>query len=522
MTTRKPTHARPSSQAPRRAHQRSASQRAHRGAPSSAESNRIGRGKGAGLTEASGASAGETLLTRRNFLFGAAGVGALALAGAGAVALGKASKNDDAGLSILDVPEDAVTVSDTLEEIEASGAIGLLASLVLPYGSLVWSNDDNMGAALIPTETANPLTQVALLFFGSGSYSVVLPGAVGLDEGFEIYDVRACPNGLVWTESDILDGVWRVYSATFDGSELGEPVLLEEGDDAWETPTLAAVGGYAFWQVLPKVGGPATSEHSMFKRAAFGTRAVEVLWSSLGRMSSPPYALQDSVVITPRTNTGTVHHQLTRINAATGAIMDTLILPNSMKPLEAGYGKHGFTFSFDGIYNYGGGIANLGTYTPAVPVAAQPAQVTNAIDYDSDGANSSSADGDPNASAGITISNPGGATTGTASAATTIDLTGNAAYSQANWFRFSRNPTAAPAWCGKWLMVKSTTAVLGIDIAGGQYFVIDVRSGSDSYGDYLATTGIGNSVVTFSNIDHHPIEGSSTTCCLVRVWQTYE
>ncbi|MBQ3106379.1 MAG: Tat pathway signal protein [Eggerthellaceae bacterium] len=467
---------------------------------------------------------GETLLTRRNFLLGALGVGAVAAAGAGAVALGKLGKSDDGELQMLSVAEDAVTLSDNLEEIGTSGAVVLLASMTLPYGSLVWSNDDNMGVALIPTETAKPLTQVALLFFGSGSYSVVLPSAVGVDEGFEIYDVRACPNGLVWTEADILDGVWRVYAAPFDGSEVGTPIMLEEGGEDWETPTLAAVGNHAFWQVLPKIGGPSTSKHSLLKRAAFGSASVDVVWSSLGRMSSPPYALNDSVVITPRTNTDTVHHQLTRIHAQTGEIMDTLILPNSMKPLEAGYGRHGFMFSFDGIYNYGGGIANLGTYTPATVVSSQPAQITNVVEFaagnaDSEG-NSDAVMDDGSASAGGSGApfNPGGATTGTATAATTVSPAGNPAYNEAGWFRFSRNPTAAPCWCGKWLMVKSTTAVCGVDIPNNQYFVLDVRSGSDSYGDYLASTGMGNVAVTFSNIDHHPIEGDSTTCCFVRVW----
>ena len=39
----------------------------------------------------------------------------------------------------------------------------------------------------------------------------------------------------------------------------------------------------------------------------------------------------------------------------------------------------------------------------------------------------------------------------------------NGDYSNAPWFRFSRNPTAPPAWCGSYLMVKSRTQVVGIN-----------------------------------------------------------
>ena len=49
--------------------------------------------------------------------------------------------------------------------------------------------------------------------------------------------------------------------------------------------------------------------------------------------------------------------------------------------MECGWGKTGFSFAFDGIYNYGEGIANLGTYLPmeapeAVSLTAANAEET--------------------------------------------------------------------------------------------------------------------------------------------------
>lgn len=414
---------------------------------------------------------GEILLTRRHFLFGALGVGALAAAGAGASAIIEQTKNNpDDDLVVLTVPESAVLASGS-DEFGASFTqiddpatlMNLTGSFELPYGSLVWASDDDVAACLLPTDSGKPLTNVALLALGSGTYNTVLDQAVGSNEGFEIYDVRATATGLIWSEADILDGIWRVYTARHDGATIGTPTLVEEGDEDWEMPTIAATGNRAFWQMLPKASGSKKTEPSLFKGATMGSSDVETLWTSIGRMASAPYALDGAVVITPRTDTSSIHYQLTCLDATSGEVRDTMALPTSMKPLEAGYGNTGFMFSFDAGYQYGDGISSIGTYAPATKVTG----------------------GD---------------------------------YSSAPWFRFSRNPTAAPAWCGSYLMVKSLTQVVGINFDTSQWFALDAKSGAAEYGDYLASTGSRNTVVTFSNVNDRPLGGEAKQYCLVRVW----
>ena len=135
-----------------------------------------------------------------------------------------------------------------------------------------------------------------------------------------------------------------------------------------------------------------------------------------------------------------------------------------MRPLEAGYGDNGFSFSFDAWYNYGDGISQIGTYTPASPVA----------------------DGN---------------------------------YSGAPWFSFSLAPTAAPAWCGGCFIVKSKRTVCGIDLETNEYFALQPENGADDYGEYLATPGSQGSIVTYANIDDKPIDGEPKKYCLVRVWK---
>lgn len=513
MTTRKPTPTRRSVQANRRARQRSAQAKPslgrHAGAGSVGAGGgrstgaHVGRSKGGtvgnvsavgggrdGVGSATGARRGSSatratanegfldtgvvnlpspngdiLLTRRHFLYGTLGAAALAAVGGGvSVAVDYLGSSDEEEIDVLSVPESAVLDSTSLTEVTSEGCLSLIGSFELPYGTLVWANSPTVAACLLPTEAANPLTQVALLWLGSGSYPIVLEEAVGAAEGFEIYDVRATESGLIWTEADILDGVWRIYTAALNSAgTLGQPVLVDEGDAEWETPSLAVSGRWAFWQVMPNLSGSHTAEQSVLKRAAMGSADVSQIYASTGRMSTPPYGLDGAVVITPRTNTTGVHHQLTCIDAESGSVRDTMVLPQAMKPLEAGYGETGFMFSFDAIYSYGDGIANLGTYVPASAAAG-----------------------------------------------------GN--YSDAPWFRFARTPSAPPAWCGKYLMVKSTSAVCGIDLDAQTYFALSVESGADSYGDYLASTGTGQTVVTYSNVDSKPIDGEAKKYCRVRVW----
>ncbi len=80
-------------------------------------------------------------------------------------------------------------------------------------------------------------------------------------------------------------------------------------------------------------------------------------------------------------------------------------------------------------------------------------------------------------------------------------------YSDVPWFSFSLAPTAAPAWCGGYLIVKSKRTVCGIDLKTNEYFALQPENGADDYGEYLATTGAHDSIVTYANIDDNPING---------------
>lgn len=413
------------------------------------------------------------LVSRRRFLYGALGVGAVAAVGAGAYALNASRGQQEATADIasggegevaaLEAPESSLVTLNDFEALEeAEQRVTLSATFDLAYGTLVWVDDDQLAACLLPTEKGSPLAKVGLLNLGNGNLTTVRSEAVGTKDRFEIYDVRATSSGMIWTEASVLDGLWRIYASKLSGVTPDEPQLLEEGGSDYETPTLAVVDDRAFWQVVPK----APNEKGLTSRlmgVTFGSNDASCVFESARRMGTPPYSANGSVVISPRIDRSSVYYQLTNIDAKSGQVTDRLTLPQSMAPLEAGYGETGFMFSFPDIYNNETAISNLGTYTPR----SKP-----------DGLN----------------------------------------YNSARWFGFARTPSAAPAWCDNLLIVKSSYSVCGVDLEAGQYFAIDVENGADNYGDYLASSGTHPTFVTYSNIDHQPVNAKAIHACRVKVW----
>ncbi|MGI6045561.1 MAG: Tat pathway signal protein [Eggerthellaceae bacterium] len=403
-------------------------------------------------------------ITRRQLVIGASAIAGIALVGTLGPEVVDAVSGNTGTVDTLKVPTDAVTQLDSLTLIEdATERMEKVGEYNLDYGTLVYANDDKMAALLLPTEEASPLAKLGVLNLSSGDKTTVLSKAVGENDGYSILDVRGTSNGMIWVEGNILENTWRVYVAALHGSSLGDQKLVDEGDSAWQIPTLAMVGNHAFWQVVPKDEKNPAGD-SALKRVDAGSDTVQVMYTCSGKMGTHPYGTSDSLIFTPHMKDSSSYYQLTKLDAGTGEVQDSLVLPRNMQPLETAYGANGFMFSFDAIYDYGEGISNLGTYSPKTAVT----------------------DGN---------------------------------YSDVPWFSFGRSPTAAPAWCGKYMIVKSTNSVCGIDLQANEYFALDVENGADDYGEYLATTGTHDTIVTFTNIDYTPVNGDAVKQCKVKVWK---
>ena len=409
----------------------------------------------------------EVLLTRRNLLIGAAAVGGIAAIGGGvSLASSALEGNSTEQISYINVPENAVEQQADYTLIDNySDYVQLTGSFSLPYGTLVWADNDTVAACLNPTEQASPLNTVSLLYLSSGNTATVLDAAQGSEEGFEILDARCSENGLVWTESNPYQSRWRVYTASIANGSASNIQQVDEGDSNWLMPSLAAIGNTAFWQVSPNTSGEAANESAELRAVAFGSSEVQHVYSSKRAFATRVAPATDGVVITPRADSTTVYYQLTKISADTLQPVDQMTLPSSMTPEVVGYGSSGFAFGFTSIYNYGGGIANLGTYTPRAAVQA----------YN---------------------------------------------YNDLPWFRYSRSPITAPCWCGNWFIVKSTTALSGVHFASKSYFAIDTVSGADTYGEQLVSSGNCSSFVGLSQVTDDANADNNHT--LIRVFTPIE
>lgn len=462
----------------------------------------------------SGVANTQPLITRRGFIAGALGVAATAAAGGIFAATQCSNANnvppsgaDDAtssqsaaspqaasglnpteDLKPISVANESVFTTEQCEYMEnPNEALALVAQAHLPYGTMILPGDETCVACVLPCENSNPLAQIGVLSFDTGLMTTLLNAAVGAAEGYEIYDARVCSQGLVWMEANITRGLWRVYSATLggimtDSPFLGNAAIAAEGNSDWQMPELAASGTFAFMQMCPNANGPAKKENSLMTRVPFGGTAedVQTLWESEGAMACSPSSTAMGVAFAPRADTKGTSYQLVHIDASSGQVIDTMLLPQSMRPSFVAWGDTGFSFAFDSIYNYGDGISGLGTYTPATTIASDP----------NDGA----------ANDGSAANIPRGNTEG-------------------EWFCFSRTPFTEPAWCNRWFIVKSTSVVAGIDLAGKRYFTLSPETATQGYGEFLAATGGRGRFATYSNIDYTPLNGKRITECNVRIWQ---
>ena len=295
-------------------------------------------------------SGGEVLLTRRHFLYGALGIGALAAAGRRGNrdprSRWEARRTTTSPCSKC--PKSAVTAviaSDAFAEVdfaEAHAAGQHLRAALRPRSC--GRNDDEIAACLLPGETGKPLTQVALLSLSVGQLRHRARAGRGVGRGPSRCTTCAPPRrALSGPKPTSSTACGASTTARSDGSSLGTPTLVDEGDADWETPAIAAVGNRAFWQVLPKADGAKAQPRTRCSNAPpWGRRTSRWRGRRTGAWHRPPYGLErfarhHAAQPTPVPST-TSSPTSTRPRAKRST---TLVLPSSMKPLEAGYGATG-------------------------------------------------------------------------------------------------------------------------------------------------------------------------------------
>ena len=387
-------------------------------------------------------------VTRRAFLRDAslalAGIGVLGAGGAAVAGCSRPASTTQE-LNVLTVPEDSVVTLDGFKQVKKPKKLYKVKELAeLGEGVLPGSSDGVLAAALCPGETASPLSTVSLIDLKTGKDRPCLERAIGHSEGYQIFDVACSSTQMVWVESNYLTSDWRVYSAEVSAKAagIGSALLLDEGDAEFDAPEIAVAGGNAYWIVQPREDGARKGEDSLLKTS--GGSAVAVAFTSHGRFNGGLHANGQTVTAMPRaeSNSG-VYYQLTAF--ANGAVVSTQVMPRSFRPATALYMDGAFAFSIAASYDYGGGIANVGTYYPM----------------------------------------PDG-----------------------TWLRLTKQPVTPPGLCNGWLYCKSGTRTVLVDRTARRYFTVDPPNDANSYGDYPVCVGDTNAIYTYAGVEKTERDGS--------------
>lgn len=384
-----------------------------------------------------------TKLSRREFL--RLGGGALACAtvlGAPAVLTGCSGGSDKNAPSALEVSANDVVTLDAFAEIEdPTGYYEVKDLAQYPKGTMLFSSEDVTAAALLTGETATPLSTCSLVSLETGAMTPALERAVNHDMGYSIFAVRASKELLVWVESNYLTSDWMVYCATIsDGKLTGQPVKLDEGNGEYDTPEIAVIGTAAYWIVQPAENGPRTTENSYLRVAAGGSRSSDVITSE-GRFNGGLSVSGQILTAMPRAKASSgVYYELTAISAGSGSIIASQVMPHSFRPSNAIYMNNAFAFTIPASYDYGGGIANVGTYYP---------------------------------------------------------MAGS------SWLRLARQSLTPPGICNGWLFAKSSSRTVFIDTNNQQYFVVNAPDGCTDYGDYSVCTGEVSRVFNYATVNKY-------------------
>ncbi len=369
-------------------------------------------------------------ITRRQFVIGSAAATMLVV-GSTAIMQGCSSDQDDDTTSSvateLDVADEDVLISSEFSELDYTQILQEAASFDIQMGSVAHMDGGNLATVLSPGDTNDVLVKLGLLSISSATLNTVLSQAISKDEGFEIYDARGNSEIIAWVESHFRSDEWRLYIApVYDSATIGDAILIDEGDYDFDPPMLCVYGDTCWWTYMPYEDGSASDSDSYLKKASLDSTTPQIVFTSQGRMITNPQATGGYVTIVPRANTSSTRYNMTAIDAVSDEVVATQLLPGSMRANTAIYMDGNFIFGIEQNYNYDGGISRFGTYAPI-------------------------GDG--------------------------------------RYVRFNRTPMQTPAKCGKYLIIKSTSSVVGLDLDEQSYFAIPLVSGYGSYGDFLLSTG---------------------------------
>lgn len=416
-------------------------------------------------------------ITRRQFIIGAAATGAV-IAASGGIYYAVEGNNTEEGLSKLTVSSSQIiSIEDCEKEDSFDSYVYLEREVDLSYNTIVNVSCDAFAAILEPTDVGNPLVTASLISLSNSDKTYILHGAITQERSFEIFDFRANEKGFVWIESNVLTGKIYVYTSPFKTDMSTSAKVALELDSKWNLPDIEIYDNSAWIQASPK--DSTSAEKSKLFKIALGDdqSSLEQVCETKTFATAPTHTKQ-GIVITPRNEISSARYDICLLDGQNAQLLDVCTLPQSMTPQDATYGKTGFSFSFQGSYDYGDGISNVGTY--AQTDIGEPLSGDSIVARDE------------------RIQSE----------------------SQSNWLHFSRSPYCAPAWLNNMIAFKSTKSIAIFKPEDKKYALISADDGADDYGVWLCSAGESEKLVTITNIDYTPLSGEAIKSCKLKVYSS--
>ena len=414
-------------------------------------------------------------ISRRQFIIG--GVGVVAILGFGGIYYVTSNSSDEAGSNRLAVSTSQVITINDLEKVDdVEEFLQLEREMTLSYNTLAWQSSNQMLAIMESTGEGTPVSTSCTFNFSDARTTEVLSSATTDKPRFEVLDFRANENGFVWVESNVLTGenIVKTALANSDASTAGKVAMTS--DSSQRMPHIEISGNTAWIQTAPQstTGG---EKEKLFKiKLGSSESSLEQVTETRSFATAPTWT-DSGIVVTPKNSYSTSCVDVALLDGSTGELLDNLTLPQSMVPQDVTYGKSGFSFTFQGSYDYGDGIANVGTYVQA-NLSKKLASDDN---QDKDVRNN--------------------------------DL------SSQNWLSFNREPTCPCAWIGNYVAVKSTSSIAIIDISNKKYALIEADDGADDYGVWLVSSGTVEHLVTMQNINYTNVSGNEIREGRLQIWK---
>lgn len=305
-------------------------------------------------------------ITRRRFTQGAA-----AAAGAGIAAIALSSCSSDEQTPSSGTPQVVTDESQIIAVLDgdfesADNTIKASATWSLPLGTLLFhAGGSSWAAAMLTPESAASVNTLGTLSLSSGSLTTLLETA-SLGSSYGFFDVRCSDQVYAWVEINYNDRSWVLLGQAFSGGALsGDPVKLDEDDKDWEPPRFTVWKSSVIWQKMPLATGNRTTDASHCYIWTVGSDEGQEVYESHGRFATTPRISGSTLTIVPRVNEDNgVYYGLTALDITSSSYdqVDQLVLPRSVAPFDATYTNKTFVFSIEAAYSNVGSLGNMGTF----------------------------------------------------------------------------------------------------------------------------------------------------------------